>query len=62
MPARLRVTYVRSAIGYDARQRKTVRALGMTHLGDTVEHDDTPDIRGMIHKVVHLVRVEEVKA
>lgn len=55
----LRVTWVKSAIGYSVRQKKTVRALGLRHLGQTVEHNDTPVIRGMIDKVPHLVRVEE---
>jgi large subunit ribosomal protein L30 len=55
----LKVTWVKSAIGYSMRQKKTVRALGLRHLGQTIEHDDTPAIRGMIQKVIHLVRVEE---
>jgi large subunit ribosomal protein L30 len=55
----LKVTWVKSAIGYSARQKNTVRALGLRRLGQTVEHDDTPVIRGMINKVSHLVRVEE---
>jgi large subunit ribosomal protein L30 len=62
MPAKLRITYVRSAIGYNARQRKTARALGLNKLGDRVDQDDTPAIRGMIHKISHLLRVEEVNA
>lgn len=60
MSAKLRVTYVRSSIGYNIRQKRTVRALGLRHIGDTVEQDDTPVIRGMVAKVSHLVRVEEV--
>jgi large subunit ribosomal protein L30 len=55
----LKVTWVKSAIGYSVRQKNTVRALGLRRLGQTVQHDDTPVIRGMISKVVHLVRVEE---
>jgi large subunit ribosomal protein L30 len=55
----LKVTWVKSAIGYSVRQKNTVRALGLRRLGQTVEHDDTPVIRGMINKVSHLVRVEE---
>jgi large subunit ribosomal protein L30 len=55
----LKVTWVKSAIGYSVRQKDTVRALGLRRLGQTVEHDDTPVIRGMINKVSHLVRVEE---
>jgi large subunit ribosomal protein L30 len=56
---KLVVTYTKSAIGYDQRQRGSVRALGLRRLGDIVEHDDTPVIRGMINKVRHLVAVEE---
>jgi large subunit ribosomal protein L30 len=55
----LKITWVKSTIGYSARQKKTVRALGLRRLGQTVEHKDTPVIRGMINKVPHLVRVEE---
>ncbi len=54
----LKVTLVKSAIGYSQRQKKTVRALGLRRLGQTVEHDDTSVIRGMIKKVSHLVKVE----
>ena len=55
----LKVTLVKSAIGYSMRQKNTVRALGLRRLGQTVEHDDTAVIIGMISKVSHLVRVEE---
>lgn len=58
---KLRVTYRKSAIGYSKRQKGTIRALGLRRLNQTVEHDDTPVIRGMIEKVSHLVGVEEVK-
>ena len=58
---KLRVTYVKSAIGYNQKQKSTVKALGLRKLNQTVEHDDTPTIRGMINKVSHLVAVEEVK-
>lgn len=60
MPSRLRITYVKSAIGYDVFQKRTVHALGLRRLGDTVEQEDSPAIRGMVRKVRHLVRVEEV--
>lgn len=53
------VTLVKSAIGYSERQKRTVRALGLRRLGQTIEHNDTPVIRGMINKVSHLVRVSE---
>ena len=57
--SRLRVTWVKSGIGYSKDQRGTLRALGFRRLNQTVEHDDTPPIRGMISKVKHLVKVEE---
>lgn len=60
--ARLKITYTKSAIGYTERQKRTIRALGLRKLYQTVEQDDTPVIRGMIHKVSHLVEVEEVAA
>ncbi len=56
---RLRITLVRSPIGYNLRQKRTVRALGLRRLHQTVEQDDTPVVRGMIARVSHLVRVEE---
>ncbi len=56
---KLKVTYIKSAIGYPQRHKDTVRALGLRKLGQTVEHKDTPVIRGMVHKVAHLVEVEE---
>ena len=56
---KIKVTYVKSAIGYSQRQKNTVRALGLRRLGQTVEHDDTNVVRGMINKVSHLVEVEE---
>lgn len=55
----LKITWVRSSIGYSQRQKNTVRALGLRRLGQTIEHTDTPVIRGMINKVIHLVAVEE---
>lgn len=58
---RLRVTLVKSAIGYTLRQKNTVRALGLHRMHDTVEHIDSPVLRGMIAKVIHLVEVEEVE-
>ena len=57
----LQITWVKSSIGYSRRQKGTIRALGFRRLGDVVEHTDTPVMRGMIDKVSHLVRVEEVK-
>jgi large subunit ribosomal protein L30 len=58
---KLRITYVKSSIGYAEVQKGTVRALGLRHLGDAVEHADTPVVRGMADKVRHLVQVEEIE-
>jgi large subunit ribosomal protein L30 len=55
----LQITLVRSPIGYSVKQKRTVRALGLRKLHQTVEHEDTPVVRGMIAKVNHLVSVEE---
>ena len=57
---KLRITWVKSSIGYTERQKGTIRALGLRHLGDIVEQTDTPVMRGMIDKVSHLIRVEEL--
>jgi large subunit ribosomal protein L30 len=57
--AKLRIKWVRSAIGYPKDQKETIRSLGLRKLQHTVEHDDQPSIRGMINKVRHLVLVEE---
>lgn len=57
----LRVTYSTSSIGVKYDQQDTVRRLGLRKLGQTVEQPDTPAIRGMLHKVRHLVTVEEVQ-
>ena len=59
--ARLRITLVKSPTGYSERQKRTVRALGLRRLHQTVEHADSPVARGMIAKIAHLVSVEEVK-
>ena len=56
----LRITQVRSGIGLPRDQRATVRALGIKRMHDTVEQPDTPAVRGMIFKVRHLVKVEEI--
>ena len=55
----VRVTLVRSPIGYTKDQKKTVLALGLRRMHQTVEHQDNPALRGMIRKVTHLLRVEE---
>ncbi len=59
---RLRITLTRSPIGYAMDQKRTVRALGLSRMHQTVEHADTPTVRGMVFKVQHLVKVEEVEA
>ena len=56
---KLSITQVRSAIGRSQKQQGTIRALGIRRLHHTVVHNDTPQIRGMIAKVVHLVSVSE---
>jgi large subunit ribosomal protein L30 len=55
----LRITLVKSAIGYSKKHKRTVRALGLRRLNHTVQHEDTLVIRGMIAKINHLVQVEE---
>jgi large subunit ribosomal protein L30 len=59
--ARLKVTQVRSKIGAKQNQRETLRSLGLKRIHDVVVKEDRPEIRGMIHTVTHLVRVEEVE-
>jgi large subunit ribosomal protein L30 len=55
----LRVTLVRSPIGFTKDQKATVLALGLHRLHQTVEHQDTPAVRGMLTKVIHLLKIEE---
>lgn len=55
----IRVTLVRSPIGYTKDQKATVKALGLHRMHQTVEQKDNPAVRGMIQKVIHLLRVEE---
>ena len=56
----LRITYVKSSIGYAQRQKDTVRSLGLRRLGDRVVQPDNPAVRGMVHSVRHLVAAEPV--
>jgi large subunit ribosomal protein L30 len=58
-PKRLKVTLLRSTIGFNETQAKTVEGMGLRRLRHTVELPDTPATRGMIHKVRHLVEVTE---
>ena len=62
MPRKLKIRQVRSAIGRHISQKRTVRALGIRRMHQVVVHDDTPQIRGMITKVRHLLEVEETDA
>ncbi|MBP1692160.1 MAG: rpmD [Chloroflexi bacterium] len=55
----VRVTLVKSPIGYSKRHKATVRALGLHRLHETVEQVDSPVLRGMIYQVAHLVKVDE---
>jgi large subunit ribosomal protein L30 len=56
----LRITQIKSAIGKAEDQKRTVKALGLKRINHTVEQADTPTIRGMVFKVKHLLKVEEV--
>ena len=55
----IKVTQRRSRNGSDKSQRDTLRSLGLRRIGQTVEVNDTPQIRGMLHKVRHLVEVQD---
>ena len=57
---RFRVTQVRSQIGQSGRHRGTLRALGLGRIGRTAEHDESPTFAGMLRRVRHLVKVEEI--
>jgi len=57
---KLRIKWVKSAIGYSKDQKATIRSLGFRKLQQTIEHEDHPTVRGMINKVSHLVKVEEI--
>ena len=59
--AKLRVTLIKSPTKYSERHKRTVRALGLRRMHQTVEHVDGPVARGMIHQIAFLVSVEEVK-
>jgi len=60
MAAKLKVTLVRSMIGRPEKHRRVLKGMGLTKLNRTVELEDTPAIRGMVNKVSHLVKAEEV--
>ena len=59
--AKITVTWKRSTIGFPQDQRRTIAGLGLRRLHHTVEHEDTPSIRGMVNKVRHLVEVSAVE-
>ncbi len=58
----LKVTWVKSSIGYSENQKRTLKALGLRRLGDVVIKSDNPAVRGMVATIDHLVEVEEVSA
>lgn len=62
MAKQLKITLVKSLIGYDKKQRATVKSLGLGKLQSSVIQNDTPDICGKINKISHLLKVEEVEA
>ncbi|HQE91761.1 MAG TPA: 50S ribosomal protein L30 [Anaerolineae bacterium] len=62
MAKMLRITLVRSPIGYSLRQKHIVQALGLRKLHQVVERPDNPAVRGMVNKISHMLRVEEVEA
>ena len=57
--AKLRITWVKSSIGYAEDQKRTLKALGLKRLNQSVIHNDCASVRGMANKVKHLIRVEE---
>lgn len=57
---KIKITQVRSGIGRPLRQKRTLEALGLKKMHQTVEQEATPQILGMVHKIKHLVKVEEI--
>ena len=60
MPAKLRVTLVKSPVSHNPANRATVKALGLHRIGETIEIDDTPALRGMVRAVQFLLKTEEL--
>ncbi len=60
MATKLKITLKRSPIGYEKSQGATARGLGLKKINQTVEQDDNPVIRGMVHKIQHLLAVEQI--
>jgi len=61
MAKKLRVTLVRSPIGYSVRQKRTVKALGLRKINQVVELVDNPAVRGMVNQIPHLLDVKEIE-
>lgn len=59
--AKIAITWKKSAIGYEGSQKRAIESLGLRRLNQTVEHEDTPSIRGAVHKLRHLVAVSPVE-
>jgi len=59
--AKIRVTQVKSKIGRPESQKRTILALGLKKINHSVEHETTPQVLGMVNKVAHLLKVEEIK-
>ena len=57
--AKIRIKLIKSSIGYSIKQKRVLRALGLKRLNQTIDHDDSPVLRGMIKKVRHLVFIRE---
>ncbi len=60
--AKIKITLVKSVIGYNRKQRETVKSLGLGKMNSSVIQNDTPDILGKVKSIAHLVKVEEVEA
>ena len=59
--AKIRVTQIKSKIGRPEKQKKTLTALGLKKMNQTVDHEATPQVLGMVKKIAHLLKVEDVK-
>jgi large subunit ribosomal protein L30 len=59
--SRLKITQIKSGIGYQRNQQETLRTLGLKRIRDVVVREDRPEVRGMVATVTHLVSVEEVE-
>ena len=58
---KIRITQVKSILGRPERQKRTMLALGLKKMNQTIQHESTPQVLGMIKKVAHLLKIEEVK-